>query len=117
MRNCICLFPNCGHCSTFILLPEEIAADDQKFCAGTNGFLRRFAVDSAVHLDLIGQMMRFGIAAERLHFFIISRMKDCPPKPGSTVMTSTTSTESRYGMAVSHGVSGLSTMPAFAPAS
>lgn len=44
-----------------------------------------------------------------------SDMKDCPPNPGWTVITSTMSTRGSQGMSSSTGVSGLMEMPAFRP--
>lgn len=44
-----------------------------------------------------------------------SDMKDCPPKPGWTVMTRTMSTSGSHSSRRSMGVSGLMEMPAFRP--
>ena len=46
---------------------------------------------------------------------IISAMNFWPPKPGSTVITSTSSTSFRKGRTVSAGVFGFSTTPARLP--
>ena len=43
-------------------------------------------------------------------------MNDWPPKPGSTVMTSTMSSSSRYGSRADSGVPGLTASPAARPA-
>ena len=43
-------------------------------------------------------------------------MNDWPPKPGSTVMTSTMSSSSRYGSSADSGVAGLTASPAARPA-
>ena len=45
-----------------------------------------------------------------------SFMNDCPPKPGSTVMTITMSSNSRYGSRAESGVAGLIARPACRPA-
>ena len=42
-------------------------------------------------------------------------MKDCPPNPGWTVMTSAMSASSRNGRTSSTGVSGLREMPTLRP--
>ena len=44
-------------------------------------------------------------------------MNDCPPNPGSTVMTRTMSTSSAYGSSADSGVPGLTARPAARPAS
>ena len=44
-------------------------------------------------------------------------MNFCPPKPGSTVITSTMSRPSRYGYTASAGVAGFSAAAAFTPSS
>ena len=43
-------------------------------------------------------------------------MNDWPPNPGSTVMTSTMSSRSRYGSSADSGVAGLTASPAARPA-
>ena len=47
----------------------------------------------------------------------MSAMKDCPPKPGSTVITSTISTSSRYWNTASAGVLGLTLIEGRQPSS
>ena len=47
---------------------------------------------------------------------IMSGMKDWPPKPGSTVMTSTMSTSGTRPSTASGGVPGLRAMPTLIPA-
>ncbi len=60
---------------------------------------------------------------ESAHFLISdifgtqSAMKDCPPNPGWTVMTSARSAEGRKGIALDTGVSGFRDIPAFKPLS
>src|SRR6478735_9069640 len=54
-------------------------------------------------------------AARAESFGIVSGMNDWPPKPGSTVMTSTWSNSSRCSKRGSAGVPGLTATPARAP--
>ncbi len=49
----------------------------------------------------------------KVTFAIMSDMNFCPPNPGSTVITSTMSTSSRYGKTTSTGVPGFRPIPAW----
>ena len=56
------------------------------------------------------------IARRASIFPIEAGMNDCPPKPGSTLITSTRSTSGRISRSTSTEVAGLIDTPAFAPA-
>ena len=77
------------------------------------------AVDPAVDVDLaaerlVAQQVRAPRGACR---GATSFMNVWPPKPGSTVMTRTMSSSSRYGSSAASGVPGLTARPAARPAS
>mmetsp|Transcript_28887 Transcript_28887/g.81345 ORF Transcript_28887/g.81345 Transcript_28887/m.81345 type:complete len:291 (+) Transcript_28887:213-1085(+) len=62
-------------------------------------------------------MLRAGnFSRSSFTFGIVSGMKDCPPKPGSTVITSTMSMSSMYGSTASTGVAGFRASPTYMPA-
>ena len=63
------------------------AARDEDVGSGGSADLCGLLVDAAIYLQLAGGILPVDIRRMAATFGIMSSMKDCPPKPGSTVMT------------------------------
>ena len=83
--------------------------------AGGDRTRRSVPVDPAVDLEIDRLAERVDAGANVLDLASWSAMKDCPPKPGSTVITSTRSRSPSRSQIASAGVAGLIESPAFLP--
>ena len=73
---------------------EDRSSRNQHVGSGGDNLLDGLAVDSAVHFDMELRVELSASSRISATFGIISAMNDCPPNPGSTVMTSTRSISS-----------------------
>ena len=101
-----------------VALDEQRRSDDEDVDAEPAGELGGLAVDPAVDVDLATERPVAEQVARRraASSAATSFMNDWPPKPGSTVITSTMSRSSRYGSRADSGVAGLTASPAARPA-
>lgn len=92
---------------------EKRAACDKDVCACRRADLCSLRVDAAVDLQLAAGIFSSIYARMARTLGIMSAMKLCPPKPGSTVMTRIRSTRPMNGSTASAGVLGLTQIAGF----
>ena len=99
------------------LLPQR-RADDEDVDAEPADELRGLAVDPAIDVDLAAERLVAEQVAGRQQLRLGDVLHERPGRrsPGSTVMTSTMSSSSRYGSSADSGVPGLTASPAARPA-
>ena len=87
--------PQLGDSRGGVLRAEYGAACDEhisaRLCRNCDGR----GVDAAVHLNIKINAPALSFTAQGFDFSIVSGIKDCPPKPGSTVITSAIESLSR----------------------
>lgn len=101
------------HKRGFVFCLEECAACDEDVCTCCGAEFCSLSVDAAVNLQLAAGIFSSIYARIACTLGIMSAMKLCPPKPGSTVMTRIRSTRPMNGRTASAGVLGLTQIAGF----